>query len=139
MLEDDLDSRAVMMLTLQTVLDALRARRERFTFEDVEMRLRPSVMAFITMNPGYPGRAELPESLKALFRPVSMCIPDLALICEIMLMAEGFQQSKVRFVRMPVSRCFAGSCTHCGAHWWGDSAGSAFQPFLSMGICLEPS
>ena len=23
-----------------------------------------------------------------------MCIPDLALICEIMLMAEGFQQSK---------------------------------------------
>ena len=27
---------------------------------------------------------------------MSMCIPDLALICEIMLMAEGFQQSKVR-------------------------------------------
>ena len=53
-----------MLLLSQTVLDALRARRERFTFEDVEMRLQPSVMAFITMNPGYPGRAELPESLK---------------------------------------------------------------------------
>ena len=52
------------MLFTQTVLDALRARMERFTFEEVEMRLRPSVMAFITMNPGYPGRAELPESLK---------------------------------------------------------------------------
>ena len=38
--------------------------------------------------------------LQALFRPVSMCIPDLALICEIMLMAEGFQQSK------PLSRKF---------------------------------
>ena len=33
--------------------------------------------------------------MQALFRPVSMAIPDLALICEIMLMAEGFQQSKL--------------------------------------------
>ena len=32
--------------------------------------------------------------VQALFRPVSMCVPDLNLICEIMLMAEGFQQSK---------------------------------------------
>ena len=48
----------------QTVLDALRARKERFLFEGNEISLRNSVMAFITMNPGYPGRAELPESLK---------------------------------------------------------------------------
>ena len=79
----------------KTVLDAIRARKERFLFEDNEVSLKPTVMAFITMNPGYPGRAELPESLKALFRPVSMCVPDLALICEIMLMAEGFQMSKI--------------------------------------------
>lgn len=36
-----------------------------------------------------------PLPLQALFRPVSMAVPDLALICEIMLMAEGFQQSKL--------------------------------------------
>jgi dynein heavy chain len=64
-------------------------------FEETEIALKPSTMMFITMNPGYPGRAELPESVKALFRPVSMAVPDLALICEIMLMAEGFQQSKL--------------------------------------------
>ena len=49
---------------VQTVLDALRARKERFVFEDIEVTLKSTVMAFITMNPGYPGRAELPESLK---------------------------------------------------------------------------
>ena len=51
---------------LQTVLDALRARKDRFIFEGNDIALRNSVMAFITMNPGYPGRAELPESLKVL-------------------------------------------------------------------------
>jgi dynein heavy chain len=42
------------------------------------------------MNPGYLGRAELPEGLKALFRPITVVVPDLELICENMLMAEGF-------------------------------------------------
>ena len=54
------------MWLLQTVLDALRARKQQFLFEGTEISLQPTVMAFITMNPGYPGRAELPESLKVL-------------------------------------------------------------------------
>jgi dynein heavy chain len=42
------------------------------------------------MNPGYIGRSELPEGLKALFRPITVVVPDLNLICQNMLMAEGF-------------------------------------------------
>jgi hypothetical protein len=43
----------------------------------------------------YIGRAELPESLKALFRPITVMVPDRQLIMENMLMAEGFVEAKM--------------------------------------------
>ncbi|GMH98843.1 hypothetical protein TrLO_g14194 [Triparma laevis f. longispina] len=63
--------------------------------EGDSIKLDPSNGAFITMNPGYLGRSELPEGLKALFRPMTVMTPDLVLICENMLMAEGFVSAKM--------------------------------------------
>lgn len=49
---------------------------------------------FITMNPDYTGRTNLPEDLKALFRPVVMATPDICKIAENILLSEGFLNSK---------------------------------------------
>eukprot|EP00163_Fabomonas_tropica_P016273 TRINITY_DN2925_c0_g1_i1.p1 TRINITY_DN2925_c0_g1~~TRINITY_DN2925_c0_g1_i1.p1 ORF type:complete len:4072 (-),score=1488.94 TRINITY_DN2925_c0_g1_i1:296-12511(-) len=86
---------SVCSVQFKAVVDAVRHGSENFTVEGATLKLDPTVGVFITMNPGYLGRAELPETLKTLFRPITVMKPDLGLICENMLMAEGFKDAKI--------------------------------------------
>ncbi|BFI30788.1 dynein axonemal heavy chain [Marchantia polymorpha subsp. ruderalis] len=86
---------SVVATQIASVMSAIKLGLDRFVFEGVEMRLIRSCGIFVTMNPGYAGRSELPENLKAMLRPVSMMLPDFTLIAENMLFSEGFQTAKV--------------------------------------------
>uniref|UniRef100_A0A3B3UDD1 Dynein axonemal heavy chain 11 n=1 Tax=Poecilia latipinna TaxID=48699 RepID=A0A3B3UDD1_9TELE len=88
------DVLSVVAVQVKTIQDAVRNKKQRFQFLGEEIELKPTVGIFITLNPGYAGRAELPENLKALF-PCAMVIPDFELICEIMLVAEGFIDARL--------------------------------------------
>ncbi|NXE96762.1 DYH17 protein, partial [Menura novaehollandiae] len=86
---------SVIAVQVKCIQDAIRAKKKTFNFLGETISLVPSVGLFITMNPGYAGRTELPENLKALFRPCAMVVPDFELICEIMLVAEGFLDARL--------------------------------------------
>ncbi|KAG0004346.1 hypothetical protein BGZ79_009578 [Entomortierella chlamydospora] len=58
------------------------------------VRVNTNTGIFITMNPGYAGRSNLPDNLKKLFRSIAMTKPDKELIAQVMLSSQGFRTAE---------------------------------------------
>ena len=59
----------------------------------VKINMRTGI--FITTNPTYAGRSNLPDNLKKLFRNMAMTHPDRELIAQVMLFSQGFRTAEV--------------------------------------------
>ena len=79
------------ILAIQTGL--LRGERQ-IELVGRQVTIDPNVGIFVTMNPGYAGRSNLPDNLKQLFRSIAMIKPDWELIAQVMLFSQGFRSAE---------------------------------------------
>eukprot|EP01053_Blabericola_migrator_P008291 Blabericola_migrator_1__8290@NODE_42_length_17171_cov_64_374065_g38_i0_p1_GENE_NODE_42_length_17171_cov_64_374065_g38_i0NODE_42_length_17171_cov_64_374065_g38_i0_p1_ORF_typecomplete_len4774_score977_70AAA_6/PF12774_7/1_1e148AAA_6/PF12774_7/8_3e02AAA_6/PF12774_7/17DHC_N2/PF08393_13/2_5e03DHC_N2/PF08393_13/7_2e118AAA_8/PF12780_7/1_4e03AAA_8/PF12780_7/1_4e03AAA_8/PF12780_7/27AAA_8/PF12780_7/8_4e92DHC_N1/PF08385_12/1_5e89DHC_N1/PF08385_12/65DHC_N1/PF08385_12/1_8e03DHC_N1/PF08385_12/2_2e02DHC_N1/PF08 len=80
------------ILTIQT---GLREKADRIDLLNQTVHLSANVGIFVTMNPGYAGRSNLPDNLKQLFREFAMIVPDKSLITEVLLYSQGFETANL--------------------------------------------
>ncbi|EAY21612.1 Dynein heavy chain family protein [Trichomonas vaginalis G3] len=91
---------SVIAQQVRTIQNAISENADYFQLDQRRLKLNVNAAICITMNPGYAGRTELPDNLKAVFRPCAMMVPDFVFISEILLFSGGFKDASVLSVKL---------------------------------------
>ena len=86
---------SVIATQLFKIRQAMLLNEETVTIMTDALTLVGKSGTFVTMNPTYSGRTELPDNLKANFRPITMMKPEFSKIAQVKLYSEGFSESDV--------------------------------------------
>lgn len=88
-----LSSTSGQLALLQAAIKRRLSEVKNFYGGELPISIMEGIGVFVTMNPSYSGRRELPANLKSLFRPCAMSKPDSLAIAEVMLLTQGFKCS----------------------------------------------
>ncbi|KAG7698115.1 hypothetical protein KL930_001777 [Ogataea haglerorum] len=105
-----------MLSAISTQIEKIETALEADNGMDIEILGKKFPVAagsgvFITSNPNYAGRSALPDNLKTKYRTFAVVQPDESMICEVILISQGFSSAKrlgeqvVDFFRRLASSC----------------------------------
>lgn len=95
---------SVVRIQLNIIYDGLRAQAKHVPFKKQHVEVNRDLAIFITTNPAYMFRSEMPDNLKTLFRPIAVTFADKQMICEIRFYAEGYSLSAL--ISQKLVTCF---------------------------------
>jgi dynein heavy chain 2 len=90
------DQLSAIAQLIQAIQLAIKENCSEIQLLDKIIKVDSHTAIFITLNPAgktFLGRSIMPQTLKALFRPIAMCTPNKQKIAEAFLYAEGFMDA----------------------------------------------